>query len=652
MDTQEFNNFVAENIIEYIVWRETHSQDWRIAITHDSPYFFFRNKYPTYSVFPITHNSQGRFNSHQQALLNEIWQILKSDYFSIIWYKWYSNPLVDFFIIERPFRNWKNKLSLLDPEWMNQDKLEKLDDLLKEFPNNLFLHQAKCLNFYAKRDYVNVEKEMGLILKIDRNNIMYLCRYSRLLGEALITSNEDRAVRCWQAKKLLQRVIRLLWEDVNRVTFVYAWLGLVYSKNQDFSKALYYITKTINLNNKLDIDFFEPYFWKAKILFYHWKILEVFEMVELIEKKWSISEMKTNTPHKKKLFEKYEYFLSELKQTRIDWDFESYYTEILLEELLYRRDDIKKGWWHKYGETVPRSYTRFRKKIHFVPSPYKNFAIDNLQSPQIIYFRHDLSFSNRDLLYINKYWLHDISLFLSKEIQQEDRAIFPLLSMMNIWHNSHYLRSSLDLEKAHTYPLIHFLSALSVEKDYEHNFYFPISEYITRYSLKELIKYYCIEPKNLFVNIALATYYTHKWEYMLAKKFAHQALSIDNANPWVFWRLAIIYLAIGQSNLSIWIMRKVINILPKAKWARDWFAKILLDNWLYQQALAQVDEYERITEGWYRTFEPYLWKSIALFHLWRYSEIPAELKKSEYLYFWEGYRYRLDELQEKLSQIQ
>lgn len=49
-------------------------------------------------------------------------------------------------------------------------------------------------------------------------------------------------------------------------------------------------------------------------------------------------------PHKKKLFEKYEYFLLEVRLANDTKDFESRYSEILVEEILWRRDNTEKIW--------------------------------------------------------------------------------------------------------------------------------------------------------------------------------------------------------------------------------------------------------------------------------------------------------------------
>jgi hypothetical protein len=82
------------------------------------------------------------------------------------------------------------KIGILDPEWMLERQLQKLDFLLELYPDNLFLHQAKCLNLYAKRNYEAVQNELSIIFHLDTDNIMYLCRYARLMAEALFNNLE------------------------------------------------------------------------------------------------------------------------------------------------------------------------------------------------------------------------------------------------------------------------------------------------------------------------------------------------------------------------------------------------------------------------------------------------------------------------------
>jgi hypothetical protein len=100
MDEILFHEILADNILEYIFWRETHSLDDSVLITFDSPFFFFRNKYPEGSIFPVKKDVYSRFTKKQVELIENIWTFLERDYFLISSYKHFKHQLIDFFIVE------------------------------------------------------------------------------------------------------------------------------------------------------------------------------------------------------------------------------------------------------------------------------------------------------------------------------------------------------------------------------------------------------------------------------------------------------------------------------------------------------------------------------------------------------------------------
>lgn len=74
------------------------------------------------------------------------------------------------------------------------------------------------------------------------------------------------------------------------------------------------------------------------------------------------------------------------------------------------------------------------------------------------------------------------------------------------------------------------------------------------------------------------------------------------------------------------LIEKVVNLLPEDSWVYDVSAKILLDNKMYEEVIEQVNLYDALTDGKYRTFEPYLWRAIALFEIGNIDEARENLR--------------------------
>jgi hypothetical protein len=54
------------------------------------------------------------------------------------------------------------------------------------------------------------------------------------------------------------------------------------------------------------------------------------------------------------------------------------------------------------------------------------------------------------------------------------------------------------------------------------------------------------------------------------------------------------------------MLKKVTILLPNIPWVYDWYGEMLCRNGRYMLALEVFKKYEQITEGKYRTFEPYM----------------------------------------------
>lgn len=81
------------------------------------------------------------------------------------------------------------------------------------------------------------------------------------------------------------------------------------------------------------------------------------------------------------------------------------------------------------------------------------------------------------------------------------------------------------------------------------------------------------------------------------------------------------------------LIQKTVGLLPQDSWVYDVSAKILLDNKKYDEVIEQVNIYDTLTDGKYRTFEPYLWRAIALFEIGDINEAKENLKYIDNYYF-------------------
>jgi tetratricopeptide (TPR) repeat protein len=645
MDQKSFFSLLEESILEYLIWRQNFTFDGIMRDDFDSPFFFYRQNPRKDLFFPLNEDKNSIFSKEQNTILQSVWEILKNDPLEIRNADTFCTSLIRFFIVQTTFQ-WKAIVTTINPEWFTPEQVVLLDKLLWIYPENLFLHQARLLYHYSQSDYPETGREFDLVFSIDPENSMYLCRYARYKAEALFTTLEDE----WRekldiAEKSILHAIQLLGNNITHVTFPYAWLGLIYAKWADYQKALSYIQKTIDINDIRWIKTFESYFWRARIYLYTWFLKEAIEEMNFIEEYFAPKQLRLQSPNKIGLFDRYDRFVFELKDATKSRSFEEVITDIYIEEMLFRRDDSEKNWGHIYGKTTVYSYRRWWKKYYWSTLPYKNSQLQNFLSKPFLFSYGNETITPEQNIFIKKYHLENFDLGLQETFEESDKALFPLLSIVFAWYKKNYIRSALDMTYADRYPILYFLAAISAEKDHTHNYYFSFSEYLDSTSEYFLLKNLQHHPLYLFSHIALSSYYLHNWNYLRAMKFFRSALYIDPNNPWVLGKMALLEQSLWRSVISKKIMKKLTHMIPDSPWVRDWYAKILLDNRDFSEVFLQGDIYDRITEGKYRTFEPYLWRAIAFYELWDIDSAKKMLTQRNHYYFWEGYAYRLKEIE-------
>ncbi len=288
--------------------------------------------------------------------------------------------------------------------------------------------------------------------------------------------------------------------------------------------------------------------------------------------------------------------------------------EQLIEYILYKRDrNPHKDWWHIRWWTTVYSYCRWNINHNKLNEKYRNF--------------------------LDSYDWNDLFLKMIKE-----------------WYFWNFERRYLKKyeEKFKDNYLFNFIFWISSEKAHKHDYYFKYAETIDKIGFKYLLKSYKQNPNYLFTNIALWSYLQHNQKYDLALKFYKKALKLDKDNPWVLWKLAVLYNSMGKLEYlleSEKIIKKVIKLLPDVPRPYDWAARILNVLGKYYEAIKMIERYEKITEGKHRTFEPFLWKAQAYYNLGDFKKAKEELNKVNLYYFWQGYKFIYDELSSSLDVI-
>jgi len=330
--------------------------------------------------------------------------------------------------------------------------------------------------------------------------------------------------------------------------------------------------------------------------------------------------------------------------------FEDIYIEILIEEILYKRDrNPLKDWGHIWGVTSPYSYSRWNKKSIDLPYPKELLQICPSFQSVDIHLTASTTFTKEEETFLKNNNLLEYN-FLEK-IAGNLQEIFPKIYTVLQWKKNWYLRSSLwNTEES----IFLFLSWISKDQKEEYDYYFCFKETIDESWVKNLMKSWKQDPNNIFSNIALWWYFFHHKNFLYAERFILNALKGDKNNVWFLWMYAMLLLAIWWKEKQAHaekLMRKVILLIPDSPWWYDWLSEVLIRNGKYTEALSVIDMYEVITEWKYRTFEPYMKKAEAYIHLWDYDSAQECLKKKDIYYFWKWYSHKLEAIEETLISL-
>ncbi len=329
-------------------------------------------------------------------------------------------------------------------------------------------------------------------------------------------------------------------------------------------------------------------------------------------------------------------------------EFESSFCLALVEEILYRRDrNPEKDWWHIWGLTTIYSYSRWNLSMYSIPVP-KEFLDSPIKFTSCKIELYQGDFSEEVNMFLRKYNVFEH--WDTVNIDWEDAYIFPKLYKILQWYQTNYIRASLA-EIWEDY-LLAFLYGISKEETWKHDYYFCFCESIDTLWIESLIHSWKRNPNYLFSNIAIASYFFQEKKMDISEKYFLQALRLDSDNPWVLWKYAILLSTLSDSDsqkLSEALLKKVTTLLPDAPWVYDWYGEILYRSGRYTEALAEFEKYEHITEGKYRTFEPYMKRAEVYLALWDILSARECLDLEKEYYFWEWYRERLETLKSNVS---
>jgi tetratricopeptide (TPR) repeat protein len=321
--------------------------------------------------------------------------------------------------------------------------------------------------------------------------------------------------------------------------------------------------------------------------------------------------------------------------------FEEIYIQILVEYILYKQDrNPLKDWGHIRWQTTIFSYCRYNQFPLCLLVPHVEDTILGFSISQ-----EKGNFSEQEKMFIQKYHLfNQESILLWSTIEEQDKKIFPFISIIFEWYAQNCERHVLE-DILGSHYLIDFLFAISFTKRGPRDYYFRFSEMLDTISLKYLLLSFKKNQQFLFSSIALASYYFHTWDTKKAYAFYMHALSLDTENPWVMAKFSILLSSIPwEKNLlkAENMIERVVSLLSDSPWVYVWQAEIYNKLWKCIQTLHSIEKYEQMTEWKYRTFEPFMRKAESLLELWDYKKAEYELQKIDQYYLWEGYRFIYD----------
>lgn len=335
-----------------------------------------------------------------------------------------------------------------------------------------------------------------------------------------------------------------------------------------------------------------------------------------------------------------------------DTSFELIYASLLVEYILYNRDrNKKKDWGHVQWWTTIFSYTRYNDNIVALPVP-KDCEKTKLFIFESIDFI-DWNFTEEEVIFINTYFLFEDEKVFSKKIEKKDREVYPYISMILDWYHGNFERKILDKYKFDDY-LYHFIYAISYNAYTSSDYYFRFSEMLDDVSYIRLLRSYSDSPRYLFTNIALASYFFNSQNHKKAYGFYKRCLGIDPDNPYVLGRLSLLCSCLPEKKHQLFaekLSKSVRSILPESPWVWSLSADILNRQWKYIDSILCIEEYEYLTKGKYRTFEPFLHKAEAYVWLGDLESAKLEISKVDLYYFGKWYGYIYDDIVKNLEKF-
>lgn len=203
-----------------------------------SPYFYFKNAF----LFNNIPNNK----------------ISSNDFINII----KNNDDRYLFIVE-------DNGDIKNPEFLNDDELEKVNSLLNEKPDNFYALNAYITYNYNKWN-LDIDDYFERILEVEKNNPYILVKLARYQASALYKKYKDKKyLELWKESILL--ALRQFNNEREIPTFFYSWLWYIEHELWNYNVAIELYDKVAKLNKNFKIDVPEPYVWKIFSLNKLWK---------------------------------------------------------------------------------------------------------------------------------------------------------------------------------------------------------------------------------------------------------------------------------------------------------------------------------------------------------------------------------------------